>query len=605
MDQRLTKYNRTENQSSHNRNKVWNAEKVAECLRCIEDGRDIIGGTPFHENDIEYRAGEIVYEYSDQEMMELARCASDVVYFANTYCQAMTDYGIRKIKLRDYQEKVLRDFQDNRFCVFLASRQIGKTITSAIYITWYLLFNVDKNVMILANKGATAAEILDKIKAVVKGLPFFLKPGIIQNNVMTMRFDNGCRVMGSATTKTAAIGFALHLVYMDEFAHIQDSFIEPFYRSVYPTISASKISRVIITSTPNRKNKFYEIYQGAVDKQNEYYPIRVDWWQVPGRDEEWKKKEISQLGSEELFNQEYGNQFLAGDSLLLGGDALRAMKRVVKVYEWRELMDFEYEDLDYKDLTWHPDFNIDLISDKDKFAISVDLADGGGQDYSIINILKLEPMSLASMRTLRRDRIEDESGLFRLKQVGMFRSNKMDIDIIAKICQILVFKILGVDNTRISLEMNFKGELFVEKFSKHDEYYEEIFLYTRHNMKTNKVSLGIKIGQHNKIFFCREFRRMILEKRICLNEKTTFDEMNDFGINSRGSYSSQSGHDDAAMTSVNLVPFMSSGTFAELVEDMIDVLDDKIKKSIYSKLQETDAQNDSNSISYLKDIISL
>ena len=197
---------------TNSKNKVWNSERVAECIKLIEDGKDVIGGTPFHEGDPTWKAAEVVYEYTDYELQEIARCAADVVYFANNYCMAMTDYGIQKITLRTYQEEVLRSFQANRFNVFLASRQIGKTVTSAIFITWYLLFNVDKNVIVLANKGATAAEIIDKIKSVFKGLPFFLKPGIIQNNVMTMRFDNGCRVMGQATTKTAAIGFTIQWV---------------------------------------------------------------------------------------------------------------------------------------------------------------------------------------------------------------------------------------------------------------------------------------------------------------------------------------------------------------------------------------------------------
>lgn len=586
------------------KNKVWNAQRVAECLRLIEDGRDTPGGNPFHESDINYRASNIVYDYSEEELKEVAKCASDVVYFANNYCVAMTDYGIKKITLRPYQEKVLYDFQHNRFNVFLASRQIGKTVTSAIFITWYLLFNVDKNVIVLANKGATAAEILDKIKSTIKGLPFFLKPGIVQNNVMTMRFDNECRLMGQATTKTAAIGFTIHLAYMDEFAHIQPSFIEPFYRSVYPTISSSQISRVIITSTPNGRNKFWEIYQGAIEKRNEYHALRVDWWQVPGRDEKWKAKEISQLGSEELFNQEYGNQFLAGDKLLLGGDALRAMKKRVKKYEWKELMDFEYADINYKNLTWHPGFNVDLIDkSQDRFVFSIDIADGVGKDYSVINIFKVLPMSQASIRKMRSDRVEDESDLFRLYQVGIFRSNKSDVDELSKICEILIFKILSVESVRIALEMNFKGDLFVEKLSKNDNFYEEIFLHTKHNAKTNHYSLGIKIHKHNKIFFCREFRKLILEKRIVLNEHHTFDEMNDFGINNKGTYSSQSGHDDIAMTSVNTVPFILSDTFSEVVEEIHDLIEPKIKSEIQKKLSESEVKKEDISLSYLKEYL--
>ena len=591
-------------QQNNSKNRVWNSERVAECIRVMEDTGDAPpGGTPFHENDPTWKTADIVYEYSEYELREVAKCAADVVYFANNYCMAMTDYGIQKITLRDYQIDVLRSFQANRFNVFLASRQIGKTVTSAIFITWYLLFNVDKNVIVLANKGATAAEILDKIKAVFKGLPFFLKPGVIQNNVMTMRFDNGCRVMGQATTKTAAIGFTIHLAYMDEFAHIQASFLEPFYRSVYPTIAASQISKVIITSTPNGRNKFYDIYQGAVEKRNEYTPIRVDWWQVPGRDEKWKAREIANLGSEELFNQEYGNQFLAGDTLLLGGDALRAMKKIVRDYKWEEVEDFEYADIEYNNLKWDPKFSFHEIRDDDKFVMSIDIADGAGKDYSVINIFKVEKMSIAAIRKLRRDRIESEASFFRIRQVGMYRSNKSGAEELAKITEIIVFKFFNPDNVRVALEINFKGDYFVEKISNNPEYYEDIFLHTRHNEKTRTQSLGIKLHKHNKMFFCREFRKFVMEKRIILNEQITFEEMNDFGINNKGTYSSQSGHDDVAMTCVNLVPLLKSDTFSDIVEEMYDTLDNKYRDLIQKRLSEVEAEKDDDSFTFLKSIL--
>jgi len=465
------------------------------------------------------------------------------------------------------------------------------TITSAIFITWYLLFNIDKNVIVLANKAGTAAEIIDKIKTIIKGVPFFMKPGVLQNNVMTMRFDNGCRLIGQATTKTAAIGFTLHLVYMDEFAHVQPTFLEPFYRSVYPTIAASKISRVIITSTPNGRNKFFQIYDGAVRKDNEYVPLRVDWWEVPGRDDAWRKREIANLGSEEMFNQEYGNQFLAGDSLLLGGNALRAMRKISKKYVHKEISDFEDADINYKDLLWNPSFSLYDIPDS-KFIFSIDIADGAGKDYSIINIFMIEAMSKAAIRKMSADRIVDEASFFRLKQVGLFRSNKAGVDELAKICDILLFKVFNPDNVRISLEMNFKGDLFVEKISNNAEYYEEILLHTRHNIKTTKESIGIKLHEHNKMYFCRDLRKLILEKRVMLNESETFDEMNDFGVNSRGSYTSQSSHDDIAMTCVNLSPMLSSYSYSELVEEIIDDLPNDHKQAMQKKLENIDRAED-------------
>jgi len=609
MNQPLTNRNLKQNQRSgqqHGKIRVWNTELVNELRAQIENGNPPIGGSPFYEGDIDFKGADLVYEYTDYELSELVKCANDIVYFANNYAVSMTDEGIRRITLRPYQEDLLRHYQHNRWSVVLASRQIGKTVMTGIFIAWYVLFNIEKNVMVLANKGATAAEIVDKTKSVIKGLPFFMKPGIAQNNVMTMKFDNGCRIMCQSTTKTAAIGFTLHLLFMDEFAHIHGNFIEPFYRSVYPTLSSSQISRVIITSTANGQNKFWEIYSNALkepgqDGKNEYSAFRVDWWQVPGRDENWKKREIANLGSEELFNQEYGNQFISSDSLLLTSDSLRYLKKIVKKYVWKQIDAFEFSDIKYKDLKWHPDFNLDEIKDTDKFTFTVDLADGVGRDFSVINIFKIEEMSIASMRKLRKDRIEDERSFFRLRQVGMYRSNLTAVEDVAQIAEILFFEVFKTENIKVALEMNFKGDYFVEKLRKNENYYDEIFLHTRHNEKARFFSMGIRLYQHNKMMFCRELRKLVLEKRIIVTEETTYNELSAFGINNKGSYSSQSGYDDVAVTTMYGATFCLSEDFGYVVEDMIDTATDRFKTAVVELSQLNDEKRDD--ISYVKEFM--
>ena len=131
----------------------WTTERVDKIIQNADengvDFKDV--DNPFHENDPELRRGGILYEYTEWEVAEFKKCASDVTYFANTYCNAMTDEGIRKITLRDYQEQILTQYQEHRFNIFLSPRQSGKTVTSSIFLLWYLLFNFDKNAMILAN----------------------------------------------------------------------------------------------------------------------------------------------------------------------------------------------------------------------------------------------------------------------------------------------------------------------------------------------------------------------------------------------------------------------------------------------------------------------
>ncbi len=195
----------------------WSSAKVERLVYDAEengiDYKDV--DNPFHENDPELRKGNILFEYTEWELEEIKKCAEDVVYFANTYCHVMTDEGIRQILLRDYQIQILNQYQHHRKNVFVSPRQSGKTITSSIFLLWYLLFNFEKNAMIMANIGDTAAELMDKIKVIMKGLPFFLKPGLVVYNVMTMKFDNGCRIMAKTTTKTSSIGYTIHMLYMD------------------------------------------------------------------------------------------------------------------------------------------------------------------------------------------------------------------------------------------------------------------------------------------------------------------------------------------------------------------------------------------------------
>ena len=105
---------------------------------------------------------------------------------------------------------MLRNFQHERFNIVLASRQMGKTVTASIFNAWYLIFNTDKNTLLLANKSDSTKEIIDKLKVVVENLPFFMKPGIIKYDVMNVRCDNGCRLVGQVNTAKAGIGFTIH-----------------------------------------------------------------------------------------------------------------------------------------------------------------------------------------------------------------------------------------------------------------------------------------------------------------------------------------------------------------------------------------------------------
>ena len=572
----------------NNSSNFWSTARVDKLIYNAEengiDYKDV--DNPFHENDPELRKGNILFEYTEWELEEIKKCAEDVVYFANTYCHVMTDEGIRQILLRDYQIQILNQYQHHRKNVFVSPRQSGKTITSSIFLLWYLLFNFEKNAMIMANIGDTAAELMDKIKVIMKGLPFFLKPGLVVYNVMTMKFDNGCRIMAKTTTKTSSIGYTIHMLYMDEFAHINPNFINQFFKSVYPTISSSQIARVIITSTPNGMNKFWEIYKGAVEGENEFNPIRVEWWQVPGRDEDWKRKEIAALGSEEDFNQEYGCQFLSSSRLLLDSNTLKRLKNSEEQFKFHELSPFENSPIDYSNLIWHPKFDPTSVFEKEgqKFYISIDTAGGGGGDYSVANIFKVTPMPSNVIKNKRF--FEDESDFFCLLQVGIFRSNIIEIDEFKAFLEILILHILGVDNVRIVLELDHKGEMLMDKLLDIDDFFEEMFVYTKHSEASSKLKPGVKLTVKNKEKFCYDLKINTRGYKIIPSNKNGIHELANFGINPNGSFSSQIGKDDEAMTLVNINCVFDNGDFQDTVMDLYDIIPEKFRKLIEERLNE-------------------
>lgn len=564
----------------------WSTKRVEELLWKVEEEglnyKEV--DNPFHDGDPELKRANILWEYTSEEILEIQKCAKDVTYFAK-YCQVMMDHGLDYIKLRDYQTSVLKEYQASRFNVFLAPRQVGKSIMSGVMLVWYLLFNHDKNAMILANVGATAEELMGKIKEIVRGLPWFLKPGIVVNNVMSIKFDNGCRAIAKTTTKTSAIGFTIHFLYMDEFAHIHPNFIESFFRSTYPTVSSSKVSRIIITSTPNGQNKFWEIYQGAMTGENTFNPIRVDWWQVPGRDENWKKDEIANLGSEELFNQEYGNQFLSSSTLLLGSKELQKIKSNETEYVWKEVDALDDLGIKYDNFRWHPKFDpnsLDLTGKK--FVLSIDLAGGGGGDFTVLNIFKVVPLPKKVIEEI--EDFEDESDFFGLLQVGVYRDNIVELDDFKRILECVITRVFSPERIKILLELNYKGELLMDKILNNDSISEEIFVYTKHSETARVKKPGIKYSTNNKLKYCEELRQIIKKNKIIVNDKKwTVAELFSFGMNGRGSYSSQSGHDDVAMTLVNLSALFGTSDFIDLIEDLYDEIDDSYKNLIDRKIE--------------------
>lgn len=470
------------------------------------------------------------------------------------------------------------------------------TTTTVAFLLWYLTFHVSRNVAIMANKKTTATEIVSKLTNTLYHLPFFLKPGIVNINKNHIVLDNGCQLLSQATTKTAQIGFTIHILFLDEFAHVPVNIVDDFWRSVYPTLSSSLVSQCIISSTPNGiANKYYELWDGAIKNENSFVPYKVLWWQVPGHDENWERQMRLDYGDDE-FNQEFNLQFNVSSKLLLNSTDIMFMDRIKQTYSWLELAKSLLDTEVYSPLTWVDGFDPEEDFDRKttRFLISADLGEGKQSDenkkpdYNVFHVYKIEPCSIAHLRKLRKDQYSIKN-MFRFRQVGTYRDNIGGESLCAKVTRDLVFNVLGEDICKISVELNFNGNNYVRIVSKHENYYEDVWVHTYHTKPIPEQKLPpLKIGyktNNNKDFYCKLTKSIIKDRLLIIDEPVSISEFSTFGRDKKGKYKGIATKDDTVMGHVGVSHFYDTDEYESWLYDLLeDMPDSDFKRMVYDLL---------------------
>jgi len=264
-------------------------------------------------------------EYTQEQIEEVIKCSKDINYFIKTYTKIISlDKGLINFEMYPFQEDMSRTIADNRFTVIKTCRQAGKTTTSAAVILWHAIFNDSYTIAILANKLSTAREILSRVQRGYENLPKWLQQGVVTWNKTNIELENGSQIIAASTASSAIRGFSINFLYLDEFAFVPRNIQDDFFTSVYPTIISGTNTKVVITSTPNGFDLFYKIWINSVEGRNEYANFSVSWWDVPGRDDEWREKTIANT-SEDQFRQEFEAEFLGSANTLISPNVLRSL----------------------------------------------------------------------------------------------------------------------------------------------------------------------------------------------------------------------------------------------------------------------------------------
>lgn len=471
--------------------------------------------------NINVKRDGVVQEWTEEQVKEYAKCMGDPAYFAERYVKIISlDSGLVPFRLYPYQRAMFEHFDNNRFSIVLACRQSGKSISSVAYLLWYAVFHPEKTIAVLANKGATAREMLQRVTLMLENLPFFLQPGCKTLNKGSIEFSNNSRIIAAATSGSSIRGMSVNLLYLDEFAFVERA--AEFYTSTYPVVSSGKDTKVIVTSTANGiGNIFHKIWEGAEQGINEYKSFRVDWWDVPGRDEQWKETTIGNT-SQLQFDQEFGNTFYGTGDTLINAETLLSLraKTPQRVLEGGLLKVYNEP------------------ASKHEYIMTVDVSKGRGQDYSTFTVIDISTRPF--------------------EQVAVYRNNTISPILFPNI----IYKYAKVyNNAYVVVESNDQGSVVCNGLY-YDLEYENIHLESA--IKAN--SIGIEINRKTKRLGCSAIKDILEEKKIDIHDDETILEISTFVAKGQSYEASEGNHDDLMMNLVMFGYFVSSQRFADMTD---------------------------------------
>jgi hypothetical protein len=318
------------------------------------------------------------------------------------------------------------------------------------------------------------------------------------------------------------------LIFLDEFAFVNRA--EEFYTSTYPVISSGANSKVIITSTANGVgNLFHKIWEGAVQGTNEYKPFRIDWWDVPGRDEEWKRQTIANT-SEMQFRQEFSNEFIGTSDTLISADKLLGLHSENPIYQQDSVRVYERPD---------PDAN---------YMMFVDVCKGRGKDFSTFTIIDITSKPF--------------------KQVAVYQDSMISPllfpDIIYKYAR-------TYNDAYVVIENNDQGSVVCNGLYYELEY-ENVFVESA----IKSTGIGVYMDKKVKRIGVSNLKDLIEEGQLWVRDSPTIIELSTFVARGSSYEAADGNHDDLVMNLVLFAWFATTQMFAEFTD--IDV-----KKMMYEE----------------------
>ena len=303
----------------------------------------------------------------EQILKEVIKSGKDPAYFINNYARISHPMrGLIPFKTYSFQNDLVESFNDHRFNVILKARQLGISTITAAYVAWMMLFHRDKNVLVIATKFGTAANLVKKVKAIHKHLPVWMKIANISiDNRTSFELSNGSQIKASSTSSDAGRSEALSLLVIDEAAHVDG--LEELWTGLYPTLSTG--GRCIALSTPNGVgNWFHQTCVDAEIENNDFFMTTLTWDVHPDRDQQWFDKETKNMSRRQIAQELECNFNMSGETVFHPEDM--------------ELIQNSLCDPKYKTGFDRNLWIWEEYKPENTYFITADVARGDGEDYS-------------------------------------------------------------------------------------------------------------------------------------------------------------------------------------------------------------------------------
>jgi len=482
-------------------------------------------------------------EFTQEQILEFMACKNDPVYFAQKHVKIVTlDHGLMPFNPYDFQQELINNFHENRFNICKMPRQTGKSTTVISYLLHYLLFNDSVNIGILANKAATARELLGRLQTAYENVPKWMQQGVLSWNRGSLELENGSKILAASTSASAVRGMSFNILFLDEFAFVPNHIADSFFASVYPTITSGQNTKVIIVSTPHGMNHFYRMWHDAEKSKNEYVPTDVHWSQVPGRDDVWREQTIANT-SEQQFKVEFECEFLGSVDTLIAPSKLRSM-----VYQTPE----------------KTNAGLDMYVDPQKehdYVITVDVARGVNKDYSAFVVIDISEFPHSVVAKYRNNEIKPMLFPSIIEEVG---KSYNDAFILCEVNDIgdQVASILNYD-------MEYKNLLMCSMRGRAGQVVGQGF-------SGKKTQLGVKMSKTVKKVGALNLKTLIESDKLLSCDYDIMSELTTF-IQKSNSFEAEEGcHDDLAMCLVIYAWLVQTDYFKELT-------DQDVRKRLYEE----------------------